>query len=449
MSLVEAAIRRRADEHGRWTPSSLPEGVSKWVPFLLQREWRSEMDLRTVAAGRIRSFFVDANGALLASSAPEGEVGLLGLQEGSSQTSFTAMMPTPVPAMVGVRIRAVVCTEDCNLPLSEAGQVFAWGRHVQHEENIPWNKWQPPVPAVMAELRMHRVRQVAAGEYHCAAVTEDGVLFTWETRDEDGVEPDEPVPELGLGRFAHLLGLPHRVVAFEGVRITSVAVGTGFTVAVTEAGAIYSFGMGDGRLGHGKGDDDVGIYLPKRIEALDGVHVVTVAAGDRHTLALTRCGRVFPWGGDGPHNPVHGLGKRKNSGVGVDWGEGDNYVPQLMTVLVGKRVRAIAAGPDMACAVTDAGAPYTWGINDSGNLGHGDVRRRYRPRRVRALEGIRVVGVSIHDQHTLALAADGSVYSFGEGPGLGVSRGDEGGSDGHGRMLTPQRILNLKCMVPR
>jgi hypothetical protein len=29
MSLVEAAIRRRADEVGRWTPSSLPAGSSK------------------------------------------------------------------------------------------------------------------------------------------------------------------------------------------------------------------------------------------------------------------------------------------------------------------------------------------------------------------------------------------------------------------------------------
>jgi hypothetical protein len=41
-SLVEAAIQRRADEIGRWTPSALPADVSKWVPFLLHREWRKE-----------------------------------------------------------------------------------------------------------------------------------------------------------------------------------------------------------------------------------------------------------------------------------------------------------------------------------------------------------------------------------------------------------------------
>jgi hypothetical protein len=82
MSPVEAAIRRRAHKVGRWTPSSLPAGVSKWVTYLLEREWRSEMGIRTVAAGRNRSFFVNADGALLACST-EPCWGLLGLPGGS------------------------------------------------------------------------------------------------------------------------------------------------------------------------------------------------------------------------------------------------------------------------------------------------------------------------------------------------------------------------------
>jgi hypothetical protein len=86
MSLVEAAIRLRADDVGQWTPSSLPAGVSKWVPFLLRREWRSALELRTVAAGLDLSFFVDANGALLADGREEaGQVGVLGLGGGTSQ----------------------------------------------------------------------------------------------------------------------------------------------------------------------------------------------------------------------------------------------------------------------------------------------------------------------------------------------------------------------------
>jgi alpha-tubulin suppressor-like RCC1 family protein len=72
------------------------------------------MEVRTVAAGWERSFFVDANGALLACGT-ENEPGLLGLQaEGTSQTFFTAVAPTPIPSMAGVRVRAVACHDDCS-----------------------------------------------------------------------------------------------------------------------------------------------------------------------------------------------------------------------------------------------------------------------------------------------------------------------------------------------
>jgi alpha-tubulin suppressor-like RCC1 family protein len=254
-----------------------------------------------------------------------------------------------------------------------------------------------------------------------------------------GAVTDEPVPELGYGTFVHQCGVPYRVFTLEGMRIGSVAVGNGFTVAVTEAGAVYSFGMADGRLSHGDGDEDEGVFLPKRIEALDGIHVVSVAAEDFHALALTRCGRVYSSGGHGRDSPVHGLGSESDDDGSSDIrDDAEYYVPQLIEALLGERVRAIAAGQNTSCAVTDAGALYTWGRNDSGNLGHGDVLDRDRPTLVQWLLGIRVVGVSMHNGHTLALAADGSVYAFGEGPGLGISQGGEAGVTVS--MRTPQRI---------
>jgi alpha-tubulin suppressor-like RCC1 family protein len=263
------------------------------VPFLLQCELRRKLELGTVAAGGNRSFFVDANGALLACGREdEGGVGLLGVRGGDSQTAFEAVVPTPVPSMAGVRIRAVSCHDDCNLALSEAGQVFAWGGELDPlPPNDASDEWRlAPVPTVIEELRGHRVRQVAAGLSHCAAVTEDGALFTWQISDDD---TGEAPPELGLGSYVDCdLGVPYPVLALKGVRIAAVALGNGFTVTVTETGAVYSFGRGDGRLGNGEGDEFEGMYLPKRIEALDGIHVASVAAGVFHALALTRCGQV-------------------------------------------------------------------------------------------------------------------------------------------------------------
>jgi alpha-tubulin suppressor-like RCC1 family protein len=152
-------------------------------------------------------------------------------------------------------------------------------------------------PTPIVALQDHRVCQVVAGNAHCAALTEDGALFTWATGDDDGTdnaETDQPIPQLDYGNIVHDFGAPYRVFALVGVRISSVAVGDEFTVAATEAGAAYSFGAGDGRLGHGAGSAE-DVFVPKRIEALDGIHVDTVAAGAYHALALTRCGPDGCW----------------------------------------------------------------------------------------------------------------------------------------------------------
>jgi alpha-tubulin suppressor-like RCC1 family protein len=168
-SLVEAAIRRRADDLGRWMPSSLPAGLSNWVPYLLEREWRRELELRTVAAGPDRSFFVAANGALLACGKEE-KPGLLGLGGGTSQAPCTAVVATPVPSMAGVRIRAVVV---CNLAVSEAGQVFACGHSGSLGETGSGAN-HPLESTLVSALQNHRVSQVVAGPSHSAAVMEDG-----------------------------------------------------------------------------------------------------------------------------------------------------------------------------------------------------------------------------------------------------------------------------------
>jgi alpha-tubulin suppressor-like RCC1 family protein len=114
----------------------------------------------------------------------------------------------------------VVCYEESNLAVSEAGQVFAWGRppQVADIDDFVWFKPQPPVPTVMEELRHHRMRHVVAEYSHCAAVTEDGTLFTWETRRGIDLDLDKLIPELGYGSFVHDVAVPYRVFDLAGER---------------------------------------------------------------------------------------------------------------------------------------------------------------------------------------------------------------------------------------
>jgi hypothetical protein len=124
----EEELRRRAEEAGRWLPSSPPASVSGWVPALLQREWRDSLQLGTVAAGSIsHSLFIDAKGALLACGF-EREPGTLGLPRNQDEDAQfrTVLVATAVPSMAGIRIRQVWAGHYCNLALSEAGRVYMW-----------------------------------------------------------------------------------------------------------------------------------------------------------------------------------------------------------------------------------------------------------------------------------------------------------------------------------
>jgi E3 ubiquitin-protein ligase HERC2 len=64
--------------------------------------------------------------------------------------------------------------------------------------------------------------------------------------------------------------------------------------AIGENGELFSWGSGDGGfLGHGDGQPEPS---PKRVQALQGVQVRSVAAGHSHALALAEDGLVYSWG---------------------------------------------------------------------------------------------------------------------------------------------------------
>ena len=76
-------------------------------------------------------------------------------------------------------------------------------------------------------------------------------------------------------------------------------------------------------------------------------------------------------------------------------------------------------------------AVWSCGWGASGHLGHGDQQSQLLPKKVEALAGRRVVAVSAGLSHSLALIADGAVFTWGEG---------KDGCLGHGEDLSDQRL---------
>ena len=95
----------------------------------------------------------------------------------------------------------------------------------------------------------------------------------------------------------------------------------------------------------------------------------------------------------------------------------DRETPVLVEALADVPIARVACGKNHSAAVTASGDVYAWGLNDCGQLGLGQAasKNQTTPAKVEALSGIGVTQLSCGEYHTLALTAEGEVYSCGWG----------------------------------
>lgn len=87
--------------------------------------------------------------------------------------------------------------------------------------------------------------------------------------------------------------------------------------------------------------------------------------------------------------------------------------PELVTSLAQESIVDAVAGQYHSVALTADGRVFTWGWAVHGQLGHGNTEDRTIPTLVTALLGTVVCYISAGYAHTLVLSMDGMVYAFG------------------------------------
>ncbi|XP_057187900.1 probable E3 ubiquitin-protein ligase HERC4 [Triplophysa rosa] len=136
---------------------------------------------------------------------------------------------------------------------------------------------------------------------------------------------------------------------------------------------------------------------------LDNRHVIQVACGDQHSMALTQEGRVFVWG------------ENSHGQLGLGEGGSGSQTPQHVQCLDGVPLAQISAGGDHSFVLSLSGVVFGWGKNSSGQLGLGDTTDRHVPTVVRSLNGKKTQFISCGGEHTATLSKGGVVFTFGSG----------------------------------
>lgn len=207
--------------------------------------------------------------------------------------------------------------------------------------------------------------------------------------------------------------------------VLALALGLGAATATAAhaappAGALALWGNDDsGQLGTGA----VGTTSATPLLAASGGYAA-VAAGNQFTLALRTDGSVVAWGRNG-----HGqLGDGTTT---------DRTQPVRVTGL--GPVVALAAGTQHALALEADGDVWAWGDRAAGALGDGAIDAGWAPpARVAGLPPIVAVGAG--DATSLALTADGHVWSWGANAYGQLGRGTEGSDPTD---ATPAQIAGL------
>jgi len=129
------------------------------------------------------------------------------------------------------------------------------------------------------------------------------------------------------------------------------------------------------------------------------------------TLLLNTCGKLLISGGTNWDL----VGRKETPKSAANVGGSNLWEPHSISSLNNIRVQHVASGPS-AChsiIICDNGTAMSFGRNDCGQLGHGDLVRCDKPKIIESLKHYTVVQASCGKGHTLLLTAEGILFGFG------------------------------------
>jgi regulator of chromosome condensation len=324
--------------------------------------------------------------------------------------------------------------------LRPAGDVLTFGSgdccqlgHGNEEDDDLMVKY----PRVVSYFPTNKIKLVAiaCGGLHNVVITDTGVLYTWGCNDDaslgrPGKDQEEAFPAMVRGAQDELVGK----------RFVSVACGDGHSMAVTDTGDVYGWGCYKDKEGKtwfnpAKGGAEPEKDIKKKqldpllIDKI-GTHaglspVVDITCGSSVNLARCADGSLYSWGSAECGELGRKCRPMKYGGdPDAEYDKAavlaDMITPGFMYKEGGEKMKdciafGAGAGGYHSLVVGTGGQVYTCGLNNYGQLGHGDLESRDELTPISSLAGLRFVAAKGGTHHSLLLTDDGKLVSFGRG----------------------------------
>jgi alpha-tubulin suppressor-like RCC1 family protein len=235
---------------------------------------------------------------------------------------------------------------------------------------------------------------VSGAPHHTVVVTESGHLYAF-----------------GLGKGGRLgtgneapCSVPTRVMgALSQRHVIAAAAADNHTVAVCRDGSVFAWGSN--RFGQiGCGGDSSPRCSPRRVDDLKGIVCVSVAAGEKHSVALSQRGEVYVWGDN------------TNGQLGISRRNGTHRVQRVEALWNSKKIAISIAASSHATLVLTKPTGTNLPVNTVFSWGHGS----HVPSKVHfeqcdesRAKMVQPVAIACARYHNVVITADGLVYTWG------------------------------------
>ncbi|VVC41224.1 Hypothetical protein CINCED_3A001036 [Cinara cedri] len=241
------------------------------------------------------------------------------------------------------------------------------------------------------ETEIEHKSSLGAGWAHAAHIR-NHKLYTW---------GNSSFGCLGVGPHMTKTATPNPVSWFVYIRVEviQVACGRNHSIALTTNG-IYSWGSNRyGQLGTGRRGQ---APYPMLVESLSDELLISVSAGQYHSLAISTIGKLWTWGWGVYGQLGHGA---------ID----DCEKPKLLKALENENIISAYGGYSHSIILTSNGKVFTFGSGSFGQLGNGSTSKITSPVPVYGLpEPIKYIYTAYF--HNLALSDVGRLYTWGSSP---------------------------------
>ena len=274
--------------------------------------------------------------------------GQLGIGLGASRA-------TPVTTLLGGNNwKFISCGQFYTAAIKTDGTLWIWGQNTSGQlGNNTITQRSTPVTTFLGG---NNWKSVACSGSHTVALKTDGTLWTWGSNYAGKLGINEPTGVSKSTPVTTFLG---------GNNWKSVACGGSHTVAIKTDGTLWTWGS---NVSSQLGTNNLISRSTPVTTFLGGNNWKSVACGYSHNAAIKTDGTLWTWG-------VNGDGQL---GINVQASTSGRSTP-VTTFLGGNNWKSVACGGYRISAIKTDGTLWTWGRNDSGQLGTNNLITRSTP----------------------------------------------------------------------